>query len=440
LAFLFETIRLGLNNLRLHLLRSALTALGIILGVAAVIIMVSIGEGAKRAALDQIEQLGVRNIIVRSQMPPEGAQQGSQSAFITRYGLTRADVEVIENNFPDARIVPVKEVGSEVLRRERSKTSQAFGVTPQLMELAKLRLDGGRYLVQSDLDEQKMVAVIGHQVAQDFFPLEDPMGQDISIDLRGFTVVGVLAPVGLAGGSGGALIGRDLNLDVHIPITTAKSVFGDTILRRTAGSFSGRHVEIEEIYVESPSRERVMQDAARLRRLVNARHEKANDVSFVVPSELLEAAEKTAMTMNLVFGSVAGISLLVGGIGIMNIMLATVTERTREIGIRRAIGAKRKHIVWQFLVETGVLSALGGLLGIILGVSLSLIVPSLLEWLKAAPFIGTNISQDASMPTQIAGWSIILAFCVAAATGLVFGLYPALKAADQDPIVALRHD
>ena len=403
MTFLLETMRLGLSNLRLHLLRSVLTALGIILGVGAVIIMSSLGEGSKREALAQIERLGARNIIVRSQRPPESQTQqgGGQRSFVSRFGITRATLGVIEENFVDAEtIVPLKEVGGQILRNERRKTSQAFGTTPDLLDVAKLSVDRGRYLNDGDMRERAMVCVIGTEVAKDFFPLEDPLGQTLRIDSTPFTVVGVLTPVGLAGGAGATLIGRDFNLDIHIPMTAAREAFGDTVVRGSSGNFQANATEVSEIIVTSRDRETVMSDASRLRRIMEVRHPGLTDVSIIVPFELLEQARKTALTYNLVFGFIAGIALLVGGIGIMNIMLASVTERTREIGIRRAIGATRKHILWQFLVETSVLSALGGVVGVSLGVGVSLMLPWLIDVLRDAAFMGGALG-NASLPTQV---------------------------------------
>jgi putative ABC transport system permease protein len=442
MAFLLETIRLGLSNLRLRLLRSVLTALGIIFGVAAVIIMSSLGEGSKRQALAQIERLGARNVIIRSQKPPESqSQQSSQrQAWLSRFGLTRADLDVIRENFPEAEaIVPLKDVGGQILRGAMRKTSQCYGTTPDFIRVANLRVDRGRYLTQADLDQRSMVAVIGPEIAKQFFPLEDPLGQTLRIDSRVVTVVGVLAPVGLAGGAGAALIGRDLNLDMHIPITSAREVFGDLVVRGQSGSMSANETQVSEVYMTVAARERVILDSQRLRRIVDSRHPGMTDVSLIVPFELLENAKKTALTFNLVFGAVAGISLLVGGIGIMNIMLASVTERTREIGIRRAIGATRRHILWQFLVETSVLSAIGGLLGVALGVGGSLFIGWGVGRLSAIPLLG-NLVGNAELPTHVTLWSILLSFAVATLTGLVFGLYPARRASRQDPIVALRHD
>ncbi|MDX2016572.1 MAG: ABC transporter permease [Planctomycetota bacterium] len=442
-SFVLDTIRLGLNNLRLHKLRALLTALGIILGVAAVITMNSLGEGAKREALAQIERLGARNIIIRSQKPPETQQQsgGSQRAsFVSRFGITREDFEVINDNFPDATVVPLKEVGSQILRNERRQTSQAYGTTPELIRAANLTLARGRYLTDADLREQTLVAVIGAEVAKEFFPLEDPLGATLRIDSKSFTVVGILNPVGLAGGAGASLVGRDLNLDIHVPITTANSVFGDLVFRRTQGSFSGNAVQIAEIFLVVPDRERVIADAARARRIFEVRHPGLTDIGIIVPFELLEQARKSALTYNLVVGFIAGISLLVGGIGIMNIMLATVTERTREIGIRRAVGATRRDILLQFLVETSTLSSAGGLIGVVLGVGLSVSLPSIVALLPRLPYLRTVLAPDLQLPTQVTLYAVVLAFVVAAGIGLVFGLYPARMAAKKDPIEALRHD
>ena len=436
MSFLLAMVKLGLTNLWLHRLRSSLTALGIILGVAAVIIMVSIGEGSKQQALDRIERLGAKNIILRSQKPPESQQMGGQQrGRSSRYGMTWDDFRVLKAAFPNAEAcVPLKEVGAQILKGNRRQTSQTYGVTPELMNAANLKVARGRYISQGDMDESGMVCVIGAEVARTMFPFEDPLGETLRIDDKAIRVVGVLSPVGHAGGAGAALVGRDLNLDVHVPISTAKLVFGDRVFRRTSGNFSASEVQVSEIYLTAPSRDEVMGYAALADRILEVRRPGKPDVGMIVPFQLLENARRDALTWQIVLSFIAGISLLVGGIGIMNIMLASVTERTREIGIRRALGATRRHIVFQFLVETGVLSLLGGLVGVGVGVGVSL----LLGW--SAPIISDKFHTNFDLATRITSGSILLAFSVAAATGLIFGLYPAFQAAKKDPIVALRHD
>ncbi len=442
MMFLLEIVRLGLANLQRHKLRSFLTALGIILGVAAVITNASIGEGSKRDALLQLERLGATNIIIRSTKPPESANAGSgRRSWTSRYGLTRDDLAVLRSEFPDmSAIVPLKSVGGQILRNELRRTSQAFGTTPELASTINLRLARGRYLTQGDIDERTKVAVIGAEVARTMFPFDDPLGETVRIDAQAFEIVGILEPVGIAGGAGAKLVGRDLNFDLHIPLSTAEEVFGDTTFRASSGSQQSESVQVSELYMLSPSRDEVMPYAALIKRVLESRRPGLPDVTMVIPLELLEEAKRTARTWNLILTSIAGISLLVGGIGIMNIMLASVTERTREIGIRRALGATRRHIIYQFVVETGVLSTVGGLVGVTVGVGLSLGLEGIVPELHKFWLIGDYFSESLKLPTSVTPWSIFTAFAVATLTGLIFGIYPAFRAAAQDPIVALRHD
>jgi putative ABC transport system permease protein len=442
MAFLLEIIRLGLHNLRLHKLRSFLTSLGIILGVSAVIIMVAIGEGRKQAALREIEKLGATNIIVRSTQPPEAADMGSESrSFISSYGILRIDLRRLQEALPDAgSITALKSVGDEMSYGPQRIVSQAFGVTPDLVDVANLRMAQGHYISDEDIAHRGQVAVIGDQVATQFFPLEDPIGKDFRIGQRVFRIIGVFAPVGLAGGAGSALVGRDLNKDVHIPLTTAELEFGDIVVRRTSGSFSGERVEISEIYITARSTDAVLNLADRITRILELEHDNLSDVEVIVPWELLEKAKRDTMVMNIMLIAIAAISLLVGGIGIMNIMLASVTERTREIGIRRALGGTRRDIVSQFLVETGTLSAVGGLVGIAIGVGVSLALEGLVTWITRSSPVSGYFDNAVSFPTQVTGWSVLVSFIVAASVGLVFGIYPAIVASRKDPVEALRHD
>ena len=437
-----ETFLLGMKSLRLHALRSVLTSLGIILGVASVIVMVSIGEGSKQSALRAIQSLGATNIIVRSQRPPESQQVGSERrSFVAMFGMTREDLRRLEKFIPADTIIPLKAVGSEVSKGASRTTSQTFGTIPALKTAANLRVKaGGRYLVDGDMARRAPVAVIGSEIEKMFFTLTNPIGQNIRIDQRIFKIIGVLEPVGLAGGAGSALVGRDLNKDIHIPLTTARLEFGDIILRRQSGSFSGEEVEISELYLTAPSTDAVVPMAEHIRSVMKVGHPKMKDIEIIVPWELLENVKRTTATMNILLTAIAAISLLVGGIGIMNIMLATVVERTREIGIRRAVGASRNDIAVQFLIETGSISCVGGLLGIILGVGISVGLESFIPWILSFQIFSGIGDVGVGLETQITGWSIIVSFLVAAGTGLVFGIYPAIIASKQDPIVALRHD
>jgi len=420
-----------MKNLRLHMLRSILTALGIILGIAAVILMLAIAEGSKQSSLRQFEILGARNIIMRSVRPPEKQQMtgnnNNNTSWVTTYGLTRQDLRVIQNRFDGwaELIVPLKSVGAEITRNAGRLRSQAFGTTPDLPKCANFAVESGRYLTAGDLDERSSVCVIGRNIARQLFPLDDPIGKTLRIDGKVFHVVGVLKPIGLAAGTGSALVGRDLNNDIHIPITTAESSFGDLIMRRSAGSRDNTSVELSEIYVSMPTLDDVVAASKSASRIVDVEHSQKQDVSTIVPFELLENAKRVAKTWARVMLAIAAIALIIGGIGIMNIMLASVTERTREIGIRRALGATRQHIIWQFLVETGVLSMLGGAFGVVVGVG-------------GAFVLGRSLPEQ--FPTQITFWSIAVSFIVACSVGLIFGMYPANVAAEQDPIVALRHD
>jgi putative ABC transport system permease protein len=429
MTFLFETLRLGLANLRLHKLRSLLTALGIIIGVAAVVAIAAYGEGAKQAALQDILQLGATNIIVRSQRPPEPEELGEGSDRTLQYGLLRSELRAIEALVrPVDQIVPLKRVGSSIYRGRLSAPAEVYGTTPGALRAMGLTLYRGRYLTDQDMARRAPVAVLGAGVADRLFPLTDPLGQTLQVDDQTFVVVGLLRPVGLAGGAGATLVGRDLNLDVHVPIATARALFSDLTIRRRGGVEEREVVELSELIIEAPEQDAVMPVAAQVQRLLEAEHAEDQDVNVIVPLELLHQAERTQLLFSVLMIIIAGLSLLVGGIGIMNIMLASVTERTREIGIRRALGATRKHIIAQFLVETTVLSALGGLIGVALGIASAAAVA-----LAARVF-------DALEPPVVTATPTLVAFVVATTVGIAFGLYPAIKAAQQDPIVALRHD
>ncbi|MEQ9455455.1 MAG: ABC transporter permease [Phycisphaeraceae bacterium] len=429
MTFLLETLRLGFTNLLLHKLRSLLTMLGIIFGVASVIGMVAIGEGSKVKALEEIAQLGARNIILQSRKPPEDLGAANANQRMISYGLLRTDQSRIRETVDGIdRLVPLKRVGNRVMQRIYGAPAEVYGTTPELLDVTALTVARGRYLESEDMTQGRRVAVLGAEVAEALFPLSDPLEGVITIDNAPFRVVGVLAETGVLGGNITSDVGRNLNYDLHIPLPAAENQFGDMLIRRRSGSFEATKVELQELILVAERQEDVLPIADRVRRILELSHAGKDDVAMVVPLELLAQVERTQRLFNLLMVAIASISLLVGGIGIMNIMLATVTERTREIGIRRALGATRGHIVAQFLVETTTLSGLGGVLGVGVGLSLAGILALL------------HTQVDGLEMPVVTLWSVLVSFGVATVVGIVFGLYPAVKASRQDPIDALRHD
>src|SRR4051794_9977435 len=429
LNFLAETFLLGLKNLRLHKLRSLLTALGIILGVLAVIVMVAIGEGAKRAALEQMEQLGANNIVVRSVKPAESNDASEKTQRVLQYGLKRSD-EARLRTLPNLQyIVPVRNTEQKVVRGDVRASANVIGTTPDLFSVMNLNLERGRYFTGVDFDEQQHVCVIGSLAAAQLFPYTDPLGETVQIGTSGMatimvTVVGVLEPTGLRADSAGNIIDRNLDQDVYMPLSLAQEIFGDTMIKRQAGSMERKQIELSEIWLRCEDRNRVEAVAAIAENTIRSTHAPAVDFEVKAPIQILRSAEKLNRTFNFVMGGTAAVSLLVGGIGIMNIMLASVTERTKEIGIRRALGAKRRHITLQFLVETTVLSLVGGIIGVGLGIGAAKLLPVIF----------------AEYRTSVTTWSVLVSFLISGMIGVGFGMYPAVMAARMNPIEALRHE
>ncbi len=420
------TFKLAVRNLLLHKLRSFLTLLGTILGVASVIAMVSIGEGSKQEALEQIRRLGASNVIIRSVKPQpssDAASTSSTSSYVLAYGLTYADMRALQDlHIPSAAIVPAVIHKKNLQHGKRHmRGARVVATTHQLPEVKRLNVRG-RFFTEQDVSGSANVIVLGSLIAKELFGFEDPLGQSLLVGDDAYRVIGVVG----AHDSGTATPLNentgDENSDLYVPITAAQNRMG--IVQRLVDTGSRQYVRIElsEITVELPDQAQVRPYAAVVRNILEQSHGSKRDYEVQVPLELLNQAEREKRLWNLVLGSIAGISLLVGGIGIMNIMLATVTERTREIGIRRAIGAKRRHIIMQFLMETTVLSTSGGLLGVVLGVALPILFTVVL-----------GITTSTSMI------SIVVAFGISVATGIIFGVYPAYKAARMNPIEALRH-
>jgi putative ABC transport system permease protein len=433
LNFFFETFRLGVRNLFLHKLRTLLTALGIIFGVAAVIIMVAIGEGTKQAALEQLRQLGARNILIRSVKPPESSDAGAKQQRVLDYGIKRVDLERLKTLPGVTSFVPMRDTEQRVVYKDVRATANAMGTTAEAFSVINLRLSRGRFWNSVDFEQAQPVCVIGAFVAKALFPYEDPLGQKIQIGSAGtsmivVTVVGVLEPTGLRG-EGAAMINRNLDQDVYFPLTLARAAFGDSIVRRQAGTMERKQIELSEVWMQSDKIEDVEKIAGMAENLMSINHTGTPDFEVKAPIQILRSAEKVQQQFNYIMVGIASFALVVGGIGIMNIMLANVTERTREIGIRRALGAKQRHITLQFLIETTVISLTGGLIGIAAGCGFAKALPPFVKW-----------ATEATYPTQITTWSVIGSFVVSGMIGIGFGLYPAVMAAKMNPIDALRHE
>ncbi len=416
----------------MHRLRSILTALGIIFGVSSVIAMLAIGEGASQEAQEQIARLGSRNIIVKTVRPVEETGGGDEGETMTAYGLTYNDAELFRNTIPNVEVVvPSCRMNQKAWYRNREVNTEIIGTVPWYSDISPTKVLRGRFLTSMDVHYQQKVCVVDEEVVKELFVIDDPMGRDIKIKNAYYQVIGVVSTVGpigvdsdLLGGAlsaqnnrGGGLVGS-----IYIPLTAFKSSFGEMTFTFSAGSRTAEKVELEEITVKVQTTEQVIPTRDILDKLLTRIHKK-NDYQIIVPLELLRQAARTKRIFTIVLGSIAAISLVVGGIGIMNIMLATVSERTREIGIRRALGARRRDIIIQFLSETVMLTLLGGIFGIILGI-----------------FIPYLVTQFGKMPTVITPSSLFLAFGISGAVGITFGIYPAYRAANMDPVESLRHE
>jgi putative ABC transport system permease protein len=436
LNFFHETFRLGIKNLRLHKLRSLLTALGIIFGVGAVIVMVAIGEGAKKSALEQVEQLGARNILVRSIKPPESSEATSRTQRVLDYGLKRVDLERLRTIPNLEAIVPLRDTEQRVILGDMRVNANAIATTPDIFRVINLRLARGSFFNWIQHDRGEPVCVLGAVAARQLFPYQDPLGQKIQVGTSGravsvMTVIGVLEPTGLrAGADSAGIMLRDIDQDIYFPLELSRRTYGDNVIRQQAGSFERKQIELTEVWLQTRTIDDVERTASIAENILSIGHKNLQDVNVKAPIQILRNAQRTARMFNFVLGGIASVSLIVGGIGIMNIMLASVTERTREIGIRRALGAKQRHITLQFLVETTIISLTGGLIGIAAGISFAVLLPLLVAW----------FGNSDAYRTSIATWSVVGSFIVSGSIGIVFGLYPAITAARMNPIEALRHE
>jgi len=410
MRLLIVTVRIALRALRRNTLRSLLTILGIIIGVAAVIAMVSIGQGASVAVQEQIARMGNNMLVILSGSVTQG---GVRTGAGGRATLRIGDAKAIQRECPAVGAVTYlrRQVQQVVVGNQNWSTS-IYGVTPEYQTVRDWPLVAGRFLTKQDDESGATVAVLGQTVVDNLFgPGQSPLDQVIRINNVPFRVIGVLTP------KGQSTQGSDQDDTVLIPFTTAERKVMGAAMVGTVGS----------VMVSAVSPELIPEAERQIKALLRERHRlKSNqDDDFMIRNlaDVAATAQSTSQSMSILLASVASVSLLVGGIGIMNIMLVSVTERTREIGIRMAVGAKRQDILTQFLLEAVVLSTLGGIFGVILGVVGSQLVSALAEW-----------------PTIVPIEAIMLAVVFSGAVGIFFGFYPARKAAHLDPIQALRYE
>jgi putative ABC transport system permease protein len=419
-AKIVRNILLGIENLLLHKLRSFLTMLGVVFGVGSVVAMLSVGEGASQEALSQIRRLGSNNIIISSIKPAEEQATNTMRASLSVYGLTYEDHRRMSESLRNVRqTAPAKIVRKASYLHERGMELRLVGTTAEWFDLVPREVLAGRLLVHADEEERAPVVVLTEFGARKLLATENTIGEILRIGGNAFQVIGIIKS---ESGQAGNIQIPDQETDAYISLEVARRYYGDIFARMTSGSTERERVELHQIIIQVDDPKHVEAVAAGIERMLATNHKK-KDYVVSVPLALLKQTEATKRTFNIVLGSIAGISLLVGGIGIMNIMLASVTERTREIGIRRAIGAKRRQIIYQFLIETVVLSMIGGLIGLAFGV--------------LTPLLITHFS---GMPTVVTANGIFLPLIISMAIGIVFGLYPAMHAAQVDPIVALRHE
>ncbi len=407
-----EALASALDHLAGHKLRAALTMLGIVFGVGAVIAMLAIGGGAEREALDTIDRLGRRNLLVRAkELKTEELRETRKRSV----GLARRDVEAIAAGLPGVEaVVPKIEVAPyEIYSAAGRAKGTVLGVTGSYPDFVELKLGEGRFLDRIDERDFAQVCVLGAGMRRDLFGWEPALGQRVKVNDVWLEVVGVLAEQGSDDDSfQGASLGPSSQV-LYLPAPTAERKFERD---PQASPYS-------EILVRLAPAVDPLAAGRALAALVDRLHAGADDAELIVPEALLEQSRKTQRLFDLVMGSIAGISLLVGGIGIMNIMLASVLERTREIGLRRAVGARQRDIRAQFLIESFAISALGGVLGVVVGLGIAWTVAAWAEW-----------------PSVVRPESVLIATGVALAVGLVSGWYPAERAAALDPIDALRYE
>ncbi|MBV8205322.1 MAG: ABC transporter permease [Acidobacteria bacterium] len=414
-AQLIPDIRQGMENLLLHKLRSLLTMLGMIFGVAAVVAMLSIGAGARQQVMQLIEQLGIRNLIVEAHEAT--SWQEMQKVRQTSPGLTFQDFRVLRSNLSGVTEAAARKKfePSKVLPKPQRDLPMVYGVEPSYRKIANLQITEGRYYTSEEDDHAATVCVLGQGARMNLFGDQEAVGRYVKVGDQWLRVIGIAGPQVSSRQNVEGVPSQDLNNVIYTPLRTT--------FFRLESSKSEWHDEIDGIYLQLASADDTVQTGEVVRSILNASHHEANDFGVIVPAELLAQQRRTQRIFDMVMVAIASISLLVGGIGIMNIMLASILERTREIGIRRALGAKQRDIVRQFLIEATLISFVGGAMGIVFGFGISRLIAVLAGW-----------------STVMTLGSIALAFVFSVSVGLVFGIYPATKAAKLDPVEAIRYE
>lgn len=407
--------QLGMQNLLVHGMRSFLTMLGMIFGVAAVVAMLSIGAGARQRVMALIEQMGVHNLIVEAKETTEW-QAHSKIRRISP-GLTFADYRVIQDDVagiaastPRKRMTP-----SKIIPKSQQDIPMVFGVDPDYRQIAGLHVLQGRFFDRQDEDRGAPVCVLGAAARWNLFGSADPLGQYVKVNEQWFRVIGVVSPQLSGEAEPGAAPALDVNNMIYTPLNAA--------ILRLEDSYSDVRDEIDGIYLNLRDGVDISRAAQVVRAVLDASHHGADDYSVIVPAELLAEQRRTEQLFNAVMVAIASVSLVVGGIGIMNIMLASILERTREIGLRRAVGARQSDIVRQFVVEATMISVAGGTIGVLFGFVMSRLIAWLAGW-----------------STIVTPGSVALGFLVSISVGLIFGIYPARKAARLDPVEAIRYE
>jgi putative ABC transport system permease protein len=406
---LLQTLKIALRALRTNKMRSFLTMLGIIIGIAAVIAMMAVGSGASYVISQQIASIGSNIILV---IPGSTTSGGLRAGAGGAQTLTSDDVKAIQAECPSVETAaPTVRSSGPVVYGNMNWSTVIMGTTPELFEIREWSVVNGRSMGQQDADGAAKVCLLGETVAENLFGGDDPVGKIIRIKKVPFTVIGVLEH------KGQSPQGQDQDDTVFVPLRTAQRNLVRSQFTNSVGA----------VMVKARSEALLDKAEQEIQSLLNQRHRITNgkepDYSTRNLSEILAVAEQSSKAMSLLLGAVASISLIVGGIGIMNIMLVSVTERTREIGIRMAIGARRNDILMQFMTEAVLLTMIGGVIGICMGAGGAMMVSKMLEW-----------------PTLISIQSVSIAFIFSAAVGIFFGFYPARKAAQLNPIDALRYE